>query len=86
MPRQRSQEFADFVLDGKTRKFGSLVMCGNDVYSYNMKIAEICRPSKDIKFCNRKVSVTTSCHQGAVNVGHALLPAGWVLNYSSEDI
>lgn len=74
MARIRSSEFVTFVHTGKTFKFGSLVMAGNEVRSYSTVIATVDRANKTVTINPRKYSVTTTIHQRAAQVGMHYLP------------
>jgi hypothetical protein len=69
MARIRSNEFVTFVNTGKSFKFGSLTMKGNEVRSYNTVIATVDRDHKTVTINPRKYSVTTTVHQRAAEVG-----------------
>lgn len=79
MAKYRGQEFAKFACDGKRFRSGELLMLGNEVFSYAMKIAVVDRDKKSIKLNETKVSRTTSRHQGAITLGMIYLPATWTL-------
>lgn len=78
--------FADFATSGKTQRQGNLTMVGDSVFSYSMKIATVNREEKTISLRDTQVSKTTSMHQGAVRLGHALhlSKLGWTLSTSDR--
>ena len=82
MTRIRSNEFVTFVNTGKSFKFGALTMKGNEVLSYNTVIATVDRDNKTVTINRRKYSMTTTIHQGAVEVGMHHL-SGYTAQYLS---
>ena len=85
MAKIRSNEFVKFVETGKRARFGELLFVGDEVYSYDTKIAIVDRSRKEVYFNPEKYSKTTSCHQKAVEVGTALLASGWKLVYLNPE-
>ena len=78
MGRFRHHEFADWVKSGGRKRFGELLMEGNEVFSYAMRIAVVLRNRK-IVILNAKadggVSCTTTRHSKAVSLGMHWLTA-----------
>jgi hypothetical protein len=66
MAKCRNAEFSDFCRTGERKTNGALVMRGDVVFSYNMKIAEVCRERKAIQFFGKTVSRTTTNHQNSI--------------------
>lgn len=73
MARIRSNEFVDFVRLGKNCRHGALEMKGNEVRSYGVLIAKVDRQAGKIGFNEHKYSVTTSCHQSAIERSYSRL-------------
>lgn len=82
MARIRSSEFVAFVNTGKSFKFGSLTMKGDEVHSYDVLIATVDRANKTVAINPRKYSVTTTIHQRAAEVGMHYL-SGYTVQYLS---
>jgi len=81
MASYHHKPFATFALTGKGSRHGALVMRGDEVFSYDTKIAHVNRENKRVILVTRKFSRTTSMHQGAVRLGVTLHLAsqGWYL-------
>jgi hypothetical protein len=70
----RHQEFEKFVLEGTVQHFGSLSMSGDEVYSYQLRIARIDR-TKKVVIAQKVtgVSRTTTVHINAIVLSRANL-------------
>lgn len=80
MASYHHRPFATFALTGKGSTHGALNMRKNRVTSYDMEIATVDREALTVTLNPRKVSRTTSMHQGAITLAFAFneLP-GWTL-------
>ena len=80
MAINRYREFINFAEKGKGCKHGSLVMKGDQVWSYAVVIATVDREDRTIEFNEERYSRTTNCHQSAVRLGSSYLSKdGWNL-------
>jgi hypothetical protein len=73
------QAFAAFVKTGKSKTHGALKFRGDAVYSYAVQIGKVDRDAKRIVLCTEGYSPTTSRHQRAVALGHAIHFPDWEL-------
>lgn len=80
----RNAEFSDFCRTGTGSTNGALTMRGDQVHSYDMKIAEVCRERKIVTFFGKTVSRTTTRHQNSILRAFELdlRHSGWTIEKS----
>lgn len=84
MASYKRKEFLNFCLTGKSQKNGNLVMKGNEVFSYALKIAEVDRDKKHVtRIVNPRRSLTTSMHVGSCK-SEWMFPEGWTFSEIEE--